>query len=137
MPPTDPVDPPKGDIMPNPNDILILGGNRWLSIAGQILSTEFGDPVGLTLNTLAFWEAAALRGTGKPLSELFAWLGMGKNDSARVRELEMLEDLFYDAQSDNQQAGQNLKGIEERINNLKTDLVIELGGDGCVIDPVD
>jgi hypothetical protein len=60
--------------------------NRWLSITGDILSTEFGNPVALKLNTLKFWEAAALRGTGKPLSELFAYLGTGKIDSARVRD---------------------------------------------------
>ncbi|AGR46420.1 hypothetical protein SEA_SUPERCHUNK_3 [Mycobacterium phage Superchunk] len=70
IPPTDPVDPPEGDIVPYPNDILTLGGNRWLSIAGRILPEPFGDPVELQPNTLKFWEAAALRGTGKPLSEL-------------------------------------------------------------------
>jgi hypothetical protein len=70
MPPTDPVDPPEGDVVPYPNDILILGGNRWLSIAGRVLPSEFGDPVELQPNTVKFWEAAALRGTGKPLSEL-------------------------------------------------------------------
>lgn len=72
MPPTNPMKPPTGDISPNPNDILILGGGRWLTMAGQIITTEFGDPVGIQLNTLAFWEAAALRGVGNPLSELLA-----------------------------------------------------------------
>lgn len=55
---------------PYPNDILTLGGNRWLAGTGEILTTEFGSPVDLQPNTLAFWEAAAVRGTGKTLSEL-------------------------------------------------------------------
>ncbi|QFP95487.1 hypothetical protein SEA_GAUGELDP_3 [Mycobacterium phage GaugeLDP] len=70
MPPTDPVDPPTGDVVPYPNDLLTLGGNRWLTVTGRILPTPFGDPVDLQPNTLKFWEAAALRGQGKPLSEL-------------------------------------------------------------------
>ncbi|ABE67325.1 hypothetical protein PBI_CHE12_3 [Mycobacterium phage Che12] len=70
MPPTDPVDPPEGDVVPYPNDILKLGGNRWLSQEGRIIPVPFGDEVDLEPNTLAYWESAALRGTGKPLSEL-------------------------------------------------------------------
>jgi hypothetical protein len=70
MPPLQPHDSPEGDIAPYPGEILILGGNRWLSTAGRILPEELGYPVDLQANTLAFWEAAALRGTGKSLSEL-------------------------------------------------------------------
>jgi hypothetical protein len=51
-------------------DVLVLGGNRWLSREGRVLPKPLGTPVELQANTLAFWEAAALRGTGKPLSEL-------------------------------------------------------------------
>lgn len=70
MPPTDPVDPPEGDVVPYPMDVLILGGNRWLSQSGRVLTVPLGDEVELQPNTLHFWEAAALRGTGKQLSEL-------------------------------------------------------------------
>ncbi|QBP30486.1 hypothetical protein SEA_CHARM_3 [Mycobacterium phage Charm] len=70
MPPDESVEPATGDVVPYPNDLLILGGNRWLAITGRILPTPFGDEVELTPQTLAFWEAAALRGQGKPLSEL-------------------------------------------------------------------
>ncbi|QFG11518.1 hypothetical protein PBI_MAMINIAINA_3 [Mycobacterium phage Maminiaina] len=69
-PPTEPVDPATGDVAPYPMDVLVLGGNRWLSQSGRILPVEMGDPVELTPQTLWFWEAAALRGQGKPLSEL-------------------------------------------------------------------
>jgi hypothetical protein len=70
MPPTDPVEPPVGDIAPYPDQILTLGGNRWLSLDGRVLPSPRGVPCDLQPNTLAFWEAAALRGSGKPLSEL-------------------------------------------------------------------
>ena len=135
MPPPEPLDPPVGDIAPYPNDILRLGENRWLTITGHIITKPFGDPCELKPNTLKFWEAAALRGIGKPLSELFGHLGVGKIDSARVRELDMLEDLFYDAQSDDEQASPEIvEKLKHRISKLKTDLVIELGRGG--IDPV-
>lgn len=130
MPPLERIDPLEGHIVPCPNDILILGDNRWLSATGQILSSEFGNPVGLKLNTLKFWEAAALRGTGQPLSELFAWLGQGKHDSARVRELELLEELSYDAEADEQASPDLVANLKRRIDELKTDLVIELGRGG-------
>ncbi|AEJ93303.1 hypothetical protein FGG36_gp03 [Mycobacterium phage Jeffabunny] len=70
QPPIEPVDPPTGDVSPYPNDLLILGGNRWLTITGRILHTPFGDQVELKPNTVKFWEAAAMRGQGKTLSEL-------------------------------------------------------------------
>ncbi|OBJ08638.1 hypothetical protein A5624_19940 [Mycobacterium sp. 1482292.6] len=54
----------------DPDEIPTLGGNRWLSTAGRILTTPVGVPCDLQPNTLKFWEAAALRGQGKPLSEL-------------------------------------------------------------------
>jgi hypothetical protein len=128
MPPTDPIDPPVGDIAPYPMDILTLGGNRWLDPTGRILTTEFGNPVELQPNTLKFWEATALRGTGKPLSELLV-----------VDELDMLEWLQFEteerlaADPDNKQAGWELEDIKKRIDALKTRLVIELGRGG--LDP--
>lgn len=70
MPPTGQVDPPEGDIMPYPDEILPLGGNRWLAITGRVLPEPIGVETTLAPNTLAFWEAAALRGTGKPLNDL-------------------------------------------------------------------
>lgn len=72
MPPTDPIDPPVGDVVPYPNDILILGGDRWLDMTGRIITNPFGNPCELKANTLKFWEAAALRGTGKRLTELIS-----------------------------------------------------------------
>ncbi|QFG08586.1 hypothetical protein PBI_VANISOA_3 [Mycobacterium phage Vanisoa] len=69
-PPSEPVEPATGDVAPGPMDILILGGNRWLAQSGRVLPTDLGVPVELQPNTLWFWEAAALRGSGKPLSEL-------------------------------------------------------------------
>lgn len=135
MPPTDPIDPPAGDIAPYPNDILALGHDRWLDTTGSVITTPFGDPCELELNTLTFWEAAALRGTGERLSELFAYLGIGKADSARVRELEMMECVFYDAVSDDPPTSSDLvEKLKHRINELKTDLVIELGRGGLALD---
>jgi hypothetical protein len=72
MPPLVSLPPPEGDIAPYPNDILTLGAGRWLDMSGSIRRTPFGNPVGLQENTRAFWEAAALRGTGKALGELLA-----------------------------------------------------------------
>lgn len=34
MPPLEHVDPPEGDVVPYPNDILVLGDNRWLTVTG-------------------------------------------------------------------------------------------------------
>ncbi|QDK03441.1 hypothetical protein SEA_PAINTERBOY_3 [Mycobacterium phage PainterBoy] len=70
MPPTDPVDPPEGDVIPYPMDVLRLGANRWLSQEGRVLPVPLGDEVDIKPNTLKFWEAAAMRGSGVPLSDL-------------------------------------------------------------------
>ena len=75
MPPLVPLPPPEGDIAPYPNDILILGAGRWLDATGRILTTESGVPVELQPNTQTFWEASALRGTGKSLSKLMTQEG--------------------------------------------------------------
>ncbi|MBU8833323.1 hypothetical protein [Mycolicibacterium goodii] len=139
MPPTEPTEPPTGGVAPNPNDILVLGENRWLTVQGQVISDQFGDPVRLRPATLDFWESAALRGTGKPLSDLFA--GLNLDVDRRIRELEMLERLKFDAERsyatepNDKQAGQQLRRIKERIDKLKTDLVIDLGRGG--LDPDD
>lgn len=136
MPPPERLDPPFGDTTPYPNDVLVLGDNRRLSITGEILSTDIGDPVGLRLSTLEFWEAAALRGTGRPLSDLLSWLGHGKIDSTRVRELDLLENLLHDSAADDESRDPELaQKLRLRINELKNDLVIDLGGGG--IDPID
>jgi len=45
MPPLEPLDPPEGDIVPYPNDILRLGEDRWLTITGRILPTPPYPPV--------------------------------------------------------------------------------------------
>jgi hypothetical protein len=77
---------------------------------------------------LKFWKAAALRGTGKPLSELIG-----------VDELDMLEWLQFEAEErlgadpDNKQTRWELEDIKKRIDALKTQLVIELGRGG--LDP--
>lgn len=69
MPPIDPLDPPEGDISPYPDEVLILGGDRWLSLTGCILSYPFGNPVELRTNTRRFWEDTAAR-AGFTLAEL-------------------------------------------------------------------
>lgn len=139
MPPTDPIDPPVGDIAPYPNDILRLGQMRWLDTTGHIITKPFGDPCELKPNTLAFWEAAALRGTGTPLSDLFG--GLDQVVDGRFRELDMLEWLHFEAEEhlaanpDDMQADRDLAVLKERISNLKLDLVIDLGRGG--IEPVE
>lgn len=35
MPPLEPVDPPEGDIVPYPNEILMISGNRHLFVLGE------------------------------------------------------------------------------------------------------
>ncbi|QFG04580.1 hypothetical protein PBI_KEZIACHARLES14_3 [Mycobacterium phage Keziacharles14] len=90
----DPDGPP---CAPYPDSVLILGGYRWLGMNGRLLTitadfTEwaasraaqaveddedpqagvgsiYGTAVNLTNRTLAYWEAAAIRG-GYVLSEL-------------------------------------------------------------------
>lgn len=61
MPPLEHVGPPEGDVVPYPNDILVLGDNRWLTVTGKVITAPFGDPVDLKENTRAFWEGAAAR----------------------------------------------------------------------------
>ncbi len=120
MPPTDPIEPPEGDVCPYPMDILALGGNRWLDPSGRLIITPFGNPVDLRPNTLKFWEAAALRGTGKPLSEL---IGVGELDMLEWLQFETEERLAADP--DNKQAKWELEDMNRRIDRLKTDLVID------------
>lgn len=62
MPPPEPLEPPEGDIAPYPDEVLTLGGNRWLSSTGHVLTHPRGVPCELQPNTLKFWEAAAQRG---------------------------------------------------------------------------
>jgi len=132
-------EPPSDFIALEPNAILGLGGNRWLTSEGRILAAELGDTVELQPATLELWEAAALYGTGKPLIDLFA--GLSHTTDRRVRELEMLEDLQFDAAAvyaanpSNEHAGRVLKRLKERIDGSKTDLLIDLGRGG--LDPID
>jgi hypothetical protein len=88
MPPTSPRPAPTGDIAPDPNEVLALGGLRWLTQDGQVLTTDepgggtrasltlslnpsadldmelapVGYSVRITQATAAYWEAAARRG---------------------------------------------------------------------------
>ena len=70
MPPETPIDPPVGDVTPFPGDVLTLGGGRWLTQDGLVIPKPLGEAVGIEPNTIRYWEAAALRGSGVPLSEL-------------------------------------------------------------------
>lgn len=137
MPPPEPLDPPVGDVVPYPNDILALGRNRWLTITGRIITEPSGDPCKLKPNTLAFWEAAALRGTGKRLSELLLG-GLNPrrhNIDGLSDELDMLEWLQFEAEEllaaepESEQASRHVEALKDRINRLKTDMVIVFGGD--------
>lgn len=61
MPPLEPLDPLEGDIVPYPNEMLILSGARYLTITGVVLSQEdqwerYGDPVPRQDNTRRHWE---------------------------------------------------------------------------------
>jgi hypothetical protein len=74
MPPLKPLDPPEGDIVPYPNEILMLGGGRYLTNTGVVLSQEdqwgrFGDPVPVQDNTRRYWEGRAAV-AGYTLAEL-------------------------------------------------------------------
>lgn len=71
VPPEYEVQPPVGDLVPYPGDVLTLGGGRWLNMRGEIVpNLRHGHECQLTSQTLRYWEAAALRGQGVPLSEL-------------------------------------------------------------------
>lgn len=72
MMPSDPLlPPPVGDVAAYPNDALPLGGGRWLTTSGNIVfDLRHSHPCELKANTLAYWEAAALRGQGVPLEDL-------------------------------------------------------------------
>lgn len=59
MPPLEPLDPPDGDVVPYPDQILTLSGNRWLTPSAEIISTPFGVPCELQANTRRYWEDRA------------------------------------------------------------------------------
>ncbi|AHJ86368.1 hypothetical protein 40AC_4 [Mycobacterium phage 40AC] len=69
MPPPDGQEPAEGDVVPQPGSVLILGGNRWLSMQGRILPEPLGYEVGLESNTVHYWEDAAVR-AGSTLADL-------------------------------------------------------------------
>src|SRR3954447_6840140 len=76
MPPLEPLDPPEGDIVPYPNEILILSGNRHLSMLGEVLTEDdprwhLGSPVEVKDNTRRYWEGRAAV-AGYTLAELLA-----------------------------------------------------------------
>jgi hypothetical protein len=133
MPLPEAVEPPVGNIAPYPNDILRFGTNRWLLITGEVINTEFGDPVALKPNTLAFWDAAALRGTGKPLSDLFE--GRDRLQDSRYRLVAILEGLMLDAEASLASDPENKQAswADQRIEELKPDIHISTGGDGVIV----
>jgi hypothetical protein len=69
MPPLNPLPAPTGDLSPDPNSILELGGGRWLSDTGVVIYEDRGFVVGLTAQTRKYWEAAAVR-AGHKLDDL-------------------------------------------------------------------
>jgi hypothetical protein len=74
MPPLEPLDSPNGDVVPYPNDILMLSGGRYLTDTGVVLSPEdkrgrYGDPVPIRDNTRRYWEGRAIV-AGYELAEL-------------------------------------------------------------------
>ena len=72
MPPEHEMTPPAGDLVAYPGEALALGGGRWLDTSGQIrLGLRGLFECQLTSQTLRYWEAAALRGQGVPLNDLF------------------------------------------------------------------
>ena len=72
MPPTTPLPPPTGDVVPWPGSALILGGGKFLLETGDLVTKRPRGhrPCNLTANTLKYWEATADRGQGANLSEL-------------------------------------------------------------------
>ena len=74
MPPLEPVDPPKGDVAPFPNEILKISGNRHLSMLGEILTEDdrrwhLGEPVEVKANTRWYWVGRAAK-AGYALDDL-------------------------------------------------------------------
>lgn len=70
MPPETQLMQPAGDVAPYPGSALDIGGGRWLLMTGDIVTEVVGRRCGLTSQTFRYWELAALRGQGVPLSEL-------------------------------------------------------------------
>jgi hypothetical protein len=70
MPPDPQITPPAGDVAPYPGSALNIGGGRWLLMTGDIVTNIVGRRCELTSQTVRYWELAALRGQGVPLSEL-------------------------------------------------------------------
>lgn len=71
MPPKHPHSPPPPGtpVAPYPYQILALGGGRWLTATGEVITKRPARQCGVTSQTLWFWERAAVRG-GHILSEL-------------------------------------------------------------------
>lgn len=78
MPPLEPLDPPEGDIVPYPGEMLRISGNRHLSMLGEVLTEDdprwhLGCPVDVYDNgkasTRAYWESRAAK-AGYTLAEL-------------------------------------------------------------------
>ncbi|QGH79675.1 hypothetical protein SEA_ANON_3 [Gordonia phage Anon] len=70
QPPTEPVEPAEGDYFPYPSSILALGGNRWLSMSGRVLTQPLGNEVEIEPGTRNYWEKAAIRGGHPSLADL-------------------------------------------------------------------
>lgn len=64
MPPKHPKPPmaPGEPYAPYPHQTLSIGGGRWLTPTGLVLTEEPHHPCELQPETLWFWEAAAAKG---------------------------------------------------------------------------
>lgn len=76
MPPLKPLPLPEGDIAPYPDEILMISGNRHLSVLGEVLTEDdprwhLGCPVEVNDHTRRYWEGRAAV-AGYTLAELLA-----------------------------------------------------------------
>lgn len=69
MPPLEPLEPPTGDVVPYPGEILTLSGDRWLTQGAEVVRRPHGVPVDVLDNTRAYWEGRAAK-AGYTLDQL-------------------------------------------------------------------
>lgn len=72
LPPIEPVDPPTGDIVPRPGSCLDIGGGRWLTTTGRVITTREvrGFKAQLADNTVNYWERVAVNAGYPDLNDL-------------------------------------------------------------------